>query len=212
MSLTVSEPKGTDFILPPPGSHLARCYRVIDLGTQKTTFKGEQKAQKKIMLVWELHGEDAEGGPLVTPDGRPLVVSRRFTPSLSTKASLRAFLVSWRGKQFNADELEAFKMQNILDKWCMANLTHTEPNADGKVYCNVSSISPVPVAIKKAGLPEGSNPVVWFDIDEPDMKTFEEFPEYLKNIISSSPEWQMRQFGKQPGLDNKPDDEEQLAF
>jgi hypothetical protein len=103
-------------------------------------------------------------------------------------------------------------MQNILDKWCMANLTHTEPNVDGKVYCNVSSISPVPVAIKKAGLPEGSNPVVWFDIDEPDMKTFEEFPDYLKNIIAGSPEWQMRQMGNQPGLNNKADEDGDMAF
>jgi len=185
---------------------------VIDLGTQKTTFKGEEKAQKKIMLVWELHGEDSEGGPLVTPDGRPLVVSRRFTPSLSVKASLRAFLVSWRGKAFSEDELGAFKMQNILNKWCMVNLTHTEPNADKKVFCNVSSISPVPVAINKAGLPEGVNPVVWFDIDEPDMKTFEEFPDYLKNIISCSPEWQMRQMGKQPGLENKADEDDDIPF
>ena len=210
MSLIVKEPKG-EFILPPVGNHLARCYRVIDLGTQKTTFKGEDKAQKKIMVVWELHGDDPEGNPMVTPDGRPLVVSKRFTPSLSPKATLRAFLVAWRGKQFDDDELQGFKMQNILDKWCMVNVTH-DAGTDGKTFCNVSSISPVPAVIKKAGLPEGSNPTVWFDIDEPDMETFNAFPDYLKKIIAKSPEWQKREMGGQPGLSDKFDDDKELAF
>jgi len=44
------------------------------------------------------------------------------------------------------------------------------------------------------------------------MKTFEEFPDYLKNIIAGSPEWKMRQMGNQPGLNNKADEDGDMAF
>lgn len=209
MALTVSEPKGgSDYVLPPAGSHLARCYRVIDLGTQKVKWQGVEKAQKKVMIVWELHGEDADGKPLIMDDGRPLVISKRFTPSLSAKATLRAFLVAWRGRQFTDEELSGFHLKNILDKWCMLNLTQ-DVGTDGKTYCNISSIGGVPSAIKKAGLPEGVNPTVWFDIDEPDMEVFDAFPDYLKKIITETPEWKMREIGG--GINAIPDEPENDA-
>ena len=65
MSLTVAN-TGGDFKPAPAGSHLARCYRIIDLGTQKVVWKGTEKAMKKIIIGWELHGEDADGKPLLT--------------------------------------------------------------------------------------------------------------------------------------------------
>lgn len=208
MALTISEPKGgNDYVLPPPGSHLARCYRVIDIGTQKVSWQGVEKVQKKVMIVWELHGEDGDGKPLIMDDGRPLVISKRFTPSLSAKATLRAFLVAWRGRQFTDDELQGFHLKNILDKWCMLNLTHAV-GTDGKTYCNISSIGSVPGAIKRAGLPEGVNPTVWFDIDEPDMEVFSAFPDYLKKIIAETPEWKMREIkGGINQTQDSPDDD-----
>lgn len=192
MSLIASAKKDGDYKLPPMGSHLARCYRVIDLGTQKTTWKGKEKAQPKVQIVFELHGEDNEGNPLVTDDGRPLAVSRRFTPSLSQKAALRAFLVSWRSRDFTEEEMMGFHLKNILNKWCMLTITH-EPNNDGtRVYANISAATPVPKMIRDAGLPEGVNEAVFFEIDHPDMELFNSFPDYLKEVIEQSPEWQMR--------------------
>jgi hypothetical protein len=189
MSLIVSETKG-DFKLAPAGNHLARCYRVIDLGTQKTAWQGVEKAAKKVQIVWELHGEDSEGNPLNTDDGRPLSVQRRFTPSLGAKAKLREILVSWRGRPFTPEELEGFKLQNILGAWCMLTLTHEARNE--KTYVNISSVTSVPSTIKKIGMPEPYNDNVWFDIDEPDMAVFNSFPDYLKEVIQNSPEWKMR--------------------
>jgi hypothetical protein len=72
----------------------------------------------------------------------------------------------------------------------MLNITHTSKG--DKTYANISSISAVPSAIKKAGMPDPVNPTIWFDIDEPDMKVYSEFPDYMKEMISSSPEWKMR--------------------
>lgn len=190
MGLTVSAPSGGSYTPPPAGNHLARCYRIIDLGTQISEWKGQKKSLRQVMLVWELHGDDEGGRPMIMDDGRPLVASRKFTASLGEKAKLREFLVSWRGKAFTDDELMGFSLKNILDKWCMINITHT--HKDGKTYSNVTGVSAVPSAIRKAGLPEGINTSIMFDVDDPDMEIFDTFSDYLKQQIMGSPEWQMK--------------------
>ena len=64
------------------------------------------------------------------------------------------------------------------------------------------SINPVPVAIKKAGLPEGFNKLAMFVIENPDMELFETFGNGLKEKIQGSPEWRARNGGQAPV--NKP--------
>jgi hypothetical protein len=44
----------SEFELTPAGTHIGRCYRVVDLGTQLVEFQGEHKKQHKIMISWEL--------------------------------------------------------------------------------------------------------------------------------------------------------------
>ena len=55
----------SDFKLPPAGSFSARLYRLIDIGTQTTEWMGKKKMQRKIIAMFELHGEDNDGQPLV---------------------------------------------------------------------------------------------------------------------------------------------------
>ena len=79
MGLTVRDSGGGGSFTPvPPGMHLARCYRVIDMGTQTTTWQGKEKQQPKVMLQFEVHSEDADGKPLVTDKGEPLSISKNF--------------------------------------------------------------------------------------------------------------------------------------
>ena len=40
-------PTEGDFELAPAGTHIGVCYRIIDLGTQETTFEGQAKQQHK---------------------------------------------------------------------------------------------------------------------------------------------------------------------
>lgn len=177
-----------DFVSVPPGMHLARCYRIIDQGTQRSEYMGKEKYLPKVMIQFEIHGEDDRGQPLVTQDGRPLSIAKSFTVTLADKSTLRKDLQTWRGREFTAEELRGFELKNILGAWAMLTVTHTESN--GKTYTNIASINPVPKAIKDAGLPKGVNETKLFDIDKPDMELFDTFSENLKNKISSSPEWQ----------------------
>ena len=187
--ITGSNSNESEFKLPPAGNHIARCYRIIDLGTQTSFWKGEPKSLRKIMISWELHGEDADGNPLTTEKGEPLMMSRRYTMSLSEKATLRIMLEGWRNQKFTLDELSGFDISKLLGVFCMLNISHDKSEKDGKTYANVAGVSPVPAIIKKAGLPEGVNKTVLFSLDNPDMSVFNGFSDGIKKTISESPEF-----------------------
>ena len=185
----IVEDKGGSFESTPSGLHLARCYRIIDLGTQKTEYLGQVKYLPKIMLGWEIHGQDEAGTPLKMKDGRPFAMFKNYTKSWNDKANLRGDLQAWRGRPFTADELKRFDLKTILGVWCMLNVIEKQGN-DGKTYVNVDGITPVPSMIKQAGLPTAINKNEVFTLDEPDMEMFKSFSENLKKKIMASPEWE----------------------
>lgn len=182
------EDKG-NFESTPPGSHLARCYRIVDLGTQKSEYMGQVKYLHKIMLGWEIFGDKDDGTPLLMRDGRPFAIFKNYTMSWSDKATLRKDLQSWRGKPFSQEEMRRFDLKTILGVHCMLNVIERQ-GADGKTYVNVDSITPVPQVIRKAGLPDGVNKLELFNLSEPNMEMFNGFSEHLKKKIESSPEWE----------------------
>ena len=212
MGLIAKESGGGGSFTPvPPGMHLARCYRIIDLGTQESKYQGTSKKLYKVMLQFEIHGEDDAGKPIVTEKGEPMSISKNFTLSLADKATLRVDLQTWRGREFNADELRGFELKNVLGAWAMLSIIK-EMGGDGKEYTNIKAILGVPPAIKKAGLPAGHNDLKLFSIDEPDMVLFDSFSSNLKLKIEKSPEWQGHFYQKeqiasaQSGIDDLDDD------
>ena len=177
MSLIAKDSGGGSFAPVPPGMHLARCYRIVDMGTQTTEFQGQTKHLQKVMMQFE--------------EGDPMSISKNFTLSLAEKATLRKDLQAWRGKEFTGQELRGFELKNVLGAWAMITAAKSLGN-NGKEYTNIISINPVPVAIKKAGLPQGFNKLAIFSIETPDMELFGTFGNGLKEKIQSSPEWRAR--------------------
>jgi len=196
------------------GLHLARCYRIIDLGTQKSEFDGNVKFLRKLKVCWEVFGEDDNGNPLCTASGEPLVITKDYTLSWADKATLRIDLQSWRGKPFTVEEQRRFDLKTVLDKWCMLNVAHKAKKTGDGVYANIVAITPVPNAVKSAGLPDGHNPAQMFEISNPDMAMFETFSDFLKKQISDSPEWKAQGKKSGSGFDDMPNDldEEDLPF
>ena len=186
-----AESNSGSFTPVPPGLHLARCYRIIDLGTQKTNWKGQEKELRKVMIQFEVHSIDDDGNPLLTDKGEPLSISKNYTLSLNEKANLSLDLESWRGASFTAEERKGFELKKLLGVWAMISVTKSVGH-DGKEYTNISNINPVPANIKKAGLPDPHNDAKLFSIDSPDMELFENLGNRLKEKISSSPEWRAR--------------------
>jgi hypothetical protein len=184
----------------PPGTHLARCYRVIDLGTQRTEWQGQIKLLEKVMILFEVHGEDESGRALLTRSGEPLSISKNYTRSLGQKTTLRKDLSAWRGRDFSHEELRGFALKQILGAWAMISVAPSIGN-DGREYSNIVSVNAVPASIKKSGLPDGYNKTSIFHIPNADMDLFETFSRNLQEKIMASPEWQQR---KGSGINHQP--------
>lgn len=182
------EDKGGSFEATPTGVHLARCYRIIDMGTQTTEYMGEPKIQRKVMLGWEVFVTGDDGKLQRMKDGRLFAMFKKYTLSWSEKANLRNDLQAWRGKPFSTEEMRRFDLKNVLGAWCMLNVIE-RPGKDGRNYVNIDGITPVPGVVKQAGMPKGENELELFNLSEPDMKIFNTFSQSLKDKIMASPEW-----------------------
>lgn len=186
MSLIATN-KGGEFETTPEGTYVARCFKIIDCGTQiSPTFGSEAH---KVMISWELFDDEVKMN-----DGRPYSVSQFYTVSLNEKSNLRKHLEAWRGKKFTAEELEGFDLSSVLGAYCMIQVVHSE---DGK-YANVNSIMSY-----KGKKPEPVNPDVVFDIEQPDMDVFNAMSDNMKAKITSAPEWKANQQAAKPA--EKPD-------
>jgi len=174
--------EGGDFKPVPAGTHMALCYRVIDLGTQTVQWQGDIKHQRKALLSWELPTEPME-------DGRPFTISQRYTLSSHEKANLRRDLESWRGKRFTEADFGpgGFDIKNVLGVPCLLGVIHAEKN--GKTYANIASISAPP---KGMDIPKGANDHVYFSLetDQFSAGVYESLSSGIRNVIAQSPEYQ----------------------
>lgn len=178
-----------------PGVYAGTCIQVVELGTHDNTHPLADPGSKKkeLLLVWEITDELME-------DGRPFVVNKRYTNSLSEKAILRKDLASWRGKDFSADELEEFDLGKILGKPCMLNIVARKGKKDpSREYRNVASITPLPKGMK---IGEPVNELVNFGIDDyHDEELVSQLYPWVRKIIEESHE-----------ITSNPDDDDDLPF
>lgn len=182
MAFTVTKSAG-NYNPPPPGMHIARCYQLVDLGTQQKLFNKKIIGQgRKIRLTWELLGEDK------MDDGRPFSISRTYFMSLHEKSSMRKDLESWRGRAFTAEEEKQFDVSRLIGGYCMLNVVE-EPGADGDTFTKIAAVTQMPKGLPK---PEAINDTLIWDLESPDMEVYEGFSDHLKEIIGESPEWQAR--------------------
>lgn len=177
---------GGDFTPPPAGTHVAICYRVIDLGTQESEYMGEKKRQHKVLVSWELPNEAIPEGDHA---GEPFTQHQRYTLSSHEKATMRKHLESWRGKAFTEAELEAFDMKNMIGKPCFLNLIHE--TKQGKTYCNIGAIMALP---KGTPVPVLKNPQQYLSLegmlDSDFDAVYSKLSDGLKQTIAKSPEYQ----------------------
>ena len=106
MALTISESQKMERKLPEAGATVGMLFSLVDLGTQKQTWDGEEKWMGKVRLSFELPDqldeyEVVENGK-TTKVQKPMIVSIEQTRSLGEKASLRKLLEQWRGQTFTA--------------------------------------------------------------------------------------------------------------
>lgn len=188
-------PKGTNFEMTPADTHLAVCYRLIDLGTQQTDYLGQIKRQHKIMLSWELPNALMQEGEYA---GKPFSFHQRYTYSSSDKSNLRHDLEAWRGVPFSDEDFEKFDLGVLLGKGCLIGIVHETKG--GKTYANKSSIMKLP---KGMTVPPLVNETINFDLGEFDQNVYDKLSESIKATIAKSPEYQELKGAKQ--VDEVPD-------
>lgn len=209
-ALIASDSGGGDFKRVPVGVFAARCWSMVDLGTQRVEFQGEVKLQRKVQIGWELFGEDENGEPLVI-DGLPMTISKRYTLSLSPKSKLRPDLEAWRARPFTEEEAKGFDLHKLIGASCMLNITHTERN--GKTYSNVASITPLPKQMRDL-LPDHGNPPRFYIISDGANAVFDTFHDNLRETVSKAEEWSgltVRDHSQKPG-GSFGDMEDDIAF
>lgn len=197
MSL-IAKDTGSDrtFELAPAGAFAARCFRVIDLGTQTFAVMGETKMAHQCLISWELSKNMA--------DGRPYTINEKYTVSLHEKAKLRSMLESWRGRKFTEAERKGFDLKNVLGKVCFVNIVHTQKG--DKEFASVASVMPVPDGMSS---PAATNEQLFFSISAWNEQEFQSIPKYYQEMIKKSPEYQqIDAVGSHPGGSSTPDDDD----
>jgi hypothetical protein len=164
------------------GAFAGRLFRLIDLGTQTSNFNGDVKEARKVQFIFEMPDNVMKGEFKPELAGKPFCAQQIFTQSLHEKASLRKFLVSWRGKDFSDEERMNFDPKKLLGKTALLNLVQSKDGA----FINIGSISPLPKGME---CKPPVNPVIYFSLNEFSRETFEKLSDKTKDKIKSSPEW-----------------------
>lgn len=171
----------------PSGSHVARCYGMIQIGTLESEWAGEKKVQHKVMIDWELPLELA-----VFKEGegeKPFVISKEFTLSFHEMSALRKYLQSWRGKPFTDSEANAFDISKLIGSTCMLNIIHKASTDGSKTYANIAGISPIP---KGLTCPDQINATRLLSYSDWNQEVFMGLPDWLAEKIASTPEYKAK--------------------
>jgi hypothetical protein len=173
------------------GGYVARCVRLIDMGTQDDTMYGGTKRQ--IFMGFETptkerEWEDKTQGRIMR---EPFIVGGFFSLSMGTKANLRKFIEAWFGKQIPQETIDSgFDMHVLLDKTAYINIFH-KPKARGTgVKAEIQTIMPIPQGLS---CPPRVTSLMYFSLDNEEftLERFNNLPKYFQGEVQKSAEWRM---------------------
>jgi hypothetical protein len=208
MPIIAEKKEGGNFQQVEPGTYVARCYSMIEIGTIETDYNGEKKKAHKVSITWELPTETAifheEKGP------EPFVVSKKYTLSMHEKATLRKDLESWRGKGYTEEEAKRFDITKLLGQPCLLSIIQApRPDDASKTYTSITSISKM---MKGQECPEQVNPTKVLSYDNFDWEVFDGLSDYMKDQIRSSDEFKKMQEPETTQVQDSNDELSDLPF
>jgi hypothetical protein len=183
MAIIASKGEGQTFVPAPAGVSQGVCVDAVDRGIVEVTWNGQTKRQHKVDVVWQID-ETRE-------DGKPYLVRKRYTLSLSEKATLRKDLESWRGRAFTREEEMGFDLEKLLGVNCLLNIQHV--TRGDKTYANVVSVMPLLKSMDKIHVRDyvrvqdrpavnGTGDVAQAQSDEPPTPSDEEMGQYIDDV------------------------------
>lgn len=163
----------------PAGTHVARCYGCVSLGTQHSELYADAF---KVMLMFELPYEIIQSQEY---GERPMTVSKEYTLSLGKKANLRKHLDAWRGKAFTEEELKGFEVSNVVGAPCQLTIVHSQ-SGTGSTYAKIESITGL---AKGMTCPSQAHASIKYEVEHKDNEVFKALPEWIRKKIEGCEEW-----------------------
>lgn len=163
----------------PAGTHIARCYGCVSLGTQHS----EQFADAfKVLLLFEMPFERIK-----MEDGKEMAmtISKEYTLSLGKKSNLRKHLDSWRGRSFTEEELKGFEVSKVVGAPCQITVVHST-SGSGNTYAKIESITGL---AKGMSCPDQEHGSIKYEIEENKNSAFDVLPEWIRKKIEACEEW-----------------------
>jgi hypothetical protein len=167
----------------PAGNYIARCYKMIEIGTVNEMVMGKSTTLHKVRIGWELPNETKVFDP--AKGEQPLVIDQEYTLSMHEKSNLRKTLESWRGKAFTEKEAESFDITKLLGAPCMLNIIH-KTSKSGNVYEQIAGVTPVP---KGVPVPPQINKTFVLSYDDFNEELFNSLPDFIKTKMQGSLEY-----------------------
>lgn len=186
MSIIATNQGSAQRELAPAGTHMARCYSMVHIGTVKEEIMGKTKRLNKVRLSWELPEEkrifNEEKGE------QPITVSKEFNLSLYPGSTLRSFLDTWRGKALSEEEAEKFDVTRLLSIPCLLTIIHKPSKKNPSLlYEEISGVAPL---MKSQICPPQINKSFEFNYAEKwDWDVFNYFPDFIKDKMKASEEY-----------------------
>ncbi len=187
------------------GTYPARLVRVIDLGLQsRNPYKGQEKPPAyQVDLTYEMLDVfmvDKEGKEDET---KPRWISETINlnnPNADLAISTK------RAKALDPDDDHDFNLAEMVGSPCMVTIVHKE--SKGKTYANVGNVTTMrPKDAAKA--PELVNEPVVFDLEEPNMEVFKNFPDWIQDKIKGNLEFNGSKLQANLGITAQAPDENQ---
>lgn len=162
LSLTVSDSAPVA-----AGIYPARVAWVVDLGLQTSQFG----TAPKVLVGFEFPTETRD-------DGRPAMLSRTYTASLTPKAALRELLAALLGPLTTGTKVT---LRDLVGRPTMVTVAPKQ-KADGTMTTGITAVA----APGRYDIPPMVGPGLVYDRAAPDPAVLEQLPEWLKERIAAA--------------------------
>lgn len=160
------------------GTYLAVCVYSIQIGEQLHKFSDKSSYQDDVVIGFELAGVTYDD------DGvkKPYDLGKTFNASKHPNSALHKMVNAWNGREMTEDEANEFDTNDLVGRPAMLNVMLKENG-----FNEIQSVMQIP-----AGLPApvATMPLIRFDMDPWDQKSFDALPEWAQNRIKKSTEYQ----------------------
>lgn len=166
----------------PGGTYLGICVYSIALGEQLCEFKDKGKSyNNQVMLGFEICGHTVE----VDGKQEPRTLGRTFNIAKSKNAGLRKFLGAWEARELSDDEFLDADTNDYVGRPAFLTVVLNETGE----YSNIDAIAPLPSGLP-IDVPQPISTLIRFDMEPWDQKLFESLPEWAKEKVKKSTEYQ----------------------